>query len=183
MKFGAKYVKYELNDDQLKLIEHHNNDDDQSTNLDNFSSRSKLLDDPKLFQTIWDIGSEFNRLEEKGGWKLDIKGLEPIELVNSSSQDFSSEWMLDNSRVDNFNVIPPDMVRKISAFIFLNDEYDGGEFDIELNGPSHEIRYKTLNKTKGSLILFQSDFWYRIRPIKSGNLKYLRTSFIGPSYK
>ena len=182
MKIGAKYTNYELNSDQLKLIEQNDNDD-QFNNFDYSSSRSKLLDDPKLFQMIWDIGSEFNGLDEKGGWKLDIKGLEPIELISSFPEGHSSEWVLDNSRVDNFNVIPPDMLRKISAFVFLNDEYEGGEFDIEFNGPSQEIRYETLSKSKGSLILFQSDFWYRIRPIKSGNLKYLRTSFIGPFYK
>ena len=67
--------------------------------------------------------------------------------------------------------------------IFVNDDYSGGEFDIELNGPSHEVRYETFNKTKGSLFLFQSDFWYRIRPVKSGSMKIIRTSFIGPSYK
>ena len=183
MKFGAKYVDYQLDDSELKLIEEYIKVNDTESHFDYSSCRSTILNEPKLSEMLWNIGNKFNNLQEKGGWGLDIKGLEPIELIDSFPEDDSSEWVLESSRVDNFNVIPPDMLRKISMFIFLNDGYDGGEFDIELNGPSHEVRYETLNKNKGTIFLFQSDFWYRIRPIKSSRLKYLRTSFIGPSYK
>jgi|TARA_Y200000002_G_C22408031_1_gene548597 hypothetical protein len=183
MKFGAKYVNYQLDDDQLAIIEKTIDQNDTKSNFDYSSCRSMILQEPKLFQILWDIGNEFNNFVAKGGWKLDVKGLEPIEFLHSFPEDKSFDWMLDCSRVDNFNLIPPDMIRKICMIIFVNDDYSGGEFDIELNGPSHEVRYETFNKTKGSLFLFQSDFWYRIRPVKSGSMKIIRTSFIGPSYK
>ena len=155
MKFGAKYVNYQLDDDQLAIIEKTIDQNDTKSNFDYSSCRSMILQEPKLFQILWDIGNEFNNFVAKGGWKLDVKGLEPIEFLHSFPEDKSFDWMLDCSRVDNFNLIPPDMIRKICMIIFVNDDYSGGEFDIELNGPSHEVRYETFNKTKGSLFLFQ----------------------------
>ena len=74
--------------------------------------------------------------------------------------------------------------RKISMTLFLSDpeEYDGGEFDIEVGCPMLEDRVHTYKERKGTAIFFKSDFWHQVRPIKSGNRKSLVAWFVGSPY-
>ena len=76
-------------------------------------------------------------------------------------------------------------MRKLSTTIWLNDpdEYEGGEFDIEVNGPLDSIRYETLKLSKGSIVIFKSDKWHRVRPVTSGVRKSLVTWFRGPPFR
>ena len=74
------------------------------------------------------------------------------------------------------------LARKLSMTIWLNDpdEYEGGEFDIEIRGPRMDVRYDTLKLKKGSIVVFPSDKWHRVRPVTSGVRKSLVTWFRGP---
>ena len=63
------------------------------------------------------------------------------------------------------------------------DEYEGGEFDIESEGPYADLRYDTLKLPKGSIIIFPSSFWHRVRPVISGVRKSLVIWFQGPSFR
>ena len=77
------------------------------------------------------------------------------------------------------------LTRKISFSIGLNDpnEYEGGELDIEIQGPLADQRYETLKLSKGSIVIFKSDKWHRVRPVTSGVRKSLVTWFRGPPFR
>ena len=78
------------------------------------------------------------------------------------------------------------LTRKLSITIWLNDpdEYEGGEFDIEVLGPREKgKRYETLKLSKGSIVIFKSDKWHRVRPVTSGVRKSLVTWFRGPPFR
>ena len=78
--------------------------------------------------------------------------------------------------------------RKISVTIWLNDpqEYEGGEFDLEVRGPSLPDwmrRYDTFKLPKKSIIIFPSNKWHRVRPVTSGIRKALVLWFQGPPFR
>ena len=91
--------------------------------------------------------------------------------------------------------------RKVSVTIFLNDpeEYEGGEFDLEVRGPKQnrkgaskgfgtknskeKERFDVVKLPKGSIIIFPSSFWHRVRPVISGVRKSLVIWFQGPSFR
>ena len=75
--------------------------------------------------------------------------------------------------------------RKISVTIFLNDpdEYEGGELDIETDGPRADPRYNTFKLSKGSIVVFPSNRWHRVRPVTSGVRKSLVAWVFGPPFK
>ena len=66
--------------------------------------------------------------------------------------------------------------------LFLNEDYEGGEFDLEIYKPETDPRYKTFKSKAGSAIFFQSDQWHRVRPIISGTRESLVAWFYGPPY-
>ena len=124
---------------------------------------------------------DFNR--NHSGWNYDIEFMESIQLTHYFEHDFY-DWHVDT--------LPKPMInndvsynRKISATVWLNDpeEYEGGEFDIEIKGPREDVRYDTLKLPKGSIVIFPSDNWHRVRPVTSGVRKSLVIWFQGPSFR
>ena len=67
------------------------------------------------------------------------------------------------------------LVRKVSFSTILNDNFEGGEFDIETKNPAYKKRYDTFDNKKHNTIIFPSHMWHRVRPVKSG----VRKSIVG----
>ena len=141
-----------------------------------------FLDYNKELDNLFGILVEdFNR--NHSGWNYDIECMESIQLTHYFEHDFY-DWHVDT--------LPKPMInndvsynRKISATVWLNDpeEYEGGEFDIEIKGPREDIRYDTLKLPKGSIVIFPSNRWHRVRPVTSGVRKSLVIWFQGPSFR
>ena len=72
------------------------------------------------------------------------------------------------------------LVRKISFSTILNDDFDGGEFDIETKNPTDKKRYETFTNKKHNTIIFPSHMWHRVRPVKSGVRKSIVGWVLGP---
>ena len=68
-------------------------------------------------------------------------------------------------------------VRKISFTVLLNDEFEGGEFEIFTN-EKHIVELK-----KKDIILFHADTPHRVREVTSGVRKSLVGWTQGPAYK
>jgi PKHD-type hydroxylase len=141
-----------------------------------FLDYNKELDN--LFGTLVE---DFNR--NYSGWNYDIHFLEAIQLSHYSEGNFY-DWHVDTLAKP---IINNDVSynRKVSATFFLNDpeEYEGGEFDLEVRGPNAEERFDTIKLPKGSIVIFPSDRWHRVRPVTSGVRKSLVLWFQGPSFK
>ena len=141
-----------------------------------FLDYNKELDN--LFGTLVE---DFNR--NYSGWNYDIHFLEAIQLSHYSEGNFY-DWHVDTLAKP---IINNDVSynRKVSATFFLNDpeEYEGGEFDLEVRGPNAEERFDTIKLPKGSIVIFPSDRWHRVRPVTSGVRKSLVLWFQGPSFR
>ena len=141
-----------------------------------FLDYNKELDN--LFGTLVE---DFNR--NYSGWNYDIHFLEAIQLSHYSEGNFY-DWHVDTLAKP---IINNDVSynRKVSATFFLNDpeEYEGGEFDLEVRGPNAEERFDTIKLPKGSIVIFPSNRWHRVRPVTSGVRKSLVIWFQGPSFR
>ena len=67
------------------------------------------------------------------------------------------------------------LVRKVSFSTILNDDFWGGEFDIETKNPMYKKRYQTFESEEYNTIIFPAHMWHRVRPVKSG----IRKSIVG----
>ena len=72
------------------------------------------------------------------------------------------------------------LVRKVSFSTILNDNFEGGEFDIETKNPADKKRYDTFDNKKNNTIIFPSHMWHRGRPVKSGIRKSIVGWVLGP---
>ena len=110
-----------------------------------------------------------------GNWGLDIQGVEPVQFGIYPEGGFY-DWHVDqhNARLNQ--------VRKISMSLFLNEDYEGGDFDLELYKPGTDPRFESFKLPKGSAIFFQADQWHRVRPVTSGVRKSIVAWFYGPPY-
>ena len=111
--------------------------------------------------------------------KFDLTAIEPLQYGEyAKTQQYS--W-----HVDQHNQPYKDnMIRKMSFSVFLNDDYTGGEFDLEIFAPHLPERFKTFTKLPlNSILFFQSDYWHRVRPVTKGVRKSLVGWVLGPKFK
>ena len=117
-----------------------------------------------IYQRLGDIVPVAN----KDLFMLDIGYIAPLQYTiykGSESQHY-------NWHFDRF-VDYTDFERKISGVIMLSDpdEYEGGDFEIVINGNLEEIQ--THRPTKGEIIFFSSTFPHRVTPVTNGTRKAL----------
>jgi len=124
--------------------------------------------DPALLSAALAIAKVANK---DAGWDFDLDVVEPLQYTEYSPSD-EYGWHTDQAEAPY-----PDMrVRKVSFSVFLNDAFEGGQFDLEVYGPNVEQRALTFEKLKpGTALFFQSYMWHRVRPVTSG----LRKSLVG----
>ena len=120
-----------------------------------------------------------NTINKDIEWNLELDAIESIQYGEYNEEQYY-DWHIDQHKV----VYGDGRVRKCSFSVFLNDDYEGGEFDLELGGPNIEDRLKTFKKLpKNQMIFFQSEFWHRVRPVTKGVRKSLVAWVLGPKYK
>ena len=116
-------------------------------------------------------------------WDFDINEIEPLQYGEYAvSQEYawhvdSHSYLYDNGKT-----------RKISFSVFLNDDYEAGNFDLEIKGPMQNqlercVTFKGQKIPAGTALFFQSDFWHRVRPVTKGVRKSLVGWVLGPKWK
>ena len=191
MKYGDSYRVIEFNEDVIKKIDKIiskldlqtkdslvNKEELKERDLNLRISKQAWIQEKSFCKYFFDIGQKVNEL---CGWNFDIKGIEPIQYGTYSAGG-KYDWHVDQgSKI----ILKVGSIRKISMTLFMNnpDEYEGGEFDLELFHPNKKPRYETFKLKKGSAIFFQSDVWHRVRPVSSGARKSLVAWYSGPTFK
>ena len=191
MKYGDSYRVIEFNEDFIKKIDKTisnmdlktkdslvNKEELKERDLNLRISKQAWIKEQSFCKYFFDIGQKVNEL---CGWNFDIKGIEPIQF-GIYSDGGKYDWHADQgSKI----ILKNGSIRKISMTLFMNnpDEYEGGEFDLELFRPNKKTRYETFKLKKGSAIFFQSDVWHRVRPVSSGARKSLVAWYSGPTFK
>ena len=147
-----------------------------STNETKRNSNVTFIDDHVILKEFLDVTKKINN---NASWNFNIDTIEPLQYGEyNKSQEYG--W-----HVDQHNKPYSDRrVRKISFSVFINDDYTGGEFDLELHSPSIKTRYETFSKLPlNTALFFQSDYWHRVRPVTKGVRKSLVGWVLGPKYK
>jgi PKHD-type hydroxylase len=93
---------------------------------------------------------------------------------NKYSSESSSEygWHKDGCKNESHDV-------KLTALINLSEEYQGGKFELFLNGP---LEISEFQKT-GSFLLFPSWTTHRVTPVTGGTRMTLSQFYTGPNFK
>ena len=144
-----------------------------NSSKDTRSSEIAWVGDRELLSMLLRMQKKVNK---DAKWNLNITGIEPVQFGIYGKGDYY-DW-----HVDQHPIPVRGNVRKISMSLFLNDDYEGGEFDLEIYSPRDNPRYKTFKSKPGTALFFQGDQWHRVRPVTSGLRKSLVAWFYGPPY-
>ena len=117
----------------------------------------------RVFSVIKDRTADFSNLY--------LDNIEPLQYSEyDASQEYGWHQDLNNKPYEDGRI------RKISFSIFLNSNFEGGEFDLEIHGPDAKPRYiSEWKRSNENCVIFNSDMWHRVRPVKSG----VRKSIVG----
>ena len=109
---------------------------------------------------------------------LHIDNIEPLQYSEyDASQEYGWHQDVNNTPYADGRV------RKMSFSIFVNENFEGGEFDLEIYNPDANPRYIEIKKNpKANCIIFHSDVWHRVRPITKGVKKSLVGWILGKPF-
>ena len=104
----------------------------------------------------------------------------PTRSFQYTTYDASDEKYHD-WHMDTYLDVERAVHRKLSMHLFLNENYDGGEFDICTGSQEHNVN--SFKEYPGSAIIFPSFMSHRVRPVTKGIRKSLVVWFTGPNWK
>ena len=112
-------------------------------------------------------------------WNFDLKEYEPFQYTVYKKNDFY-DWHIDTHNKPYSN----GLIRKLSFTLLLNDDYEGGEFELCIPNPKQEKnKYIKLNNNQvGTMIVFPSFVWHKVNPVIKGVRKSLVGWIVGKSF-
>ena len=112
-------------------------------------------------------------------WQFDHQVIEPLQFTQyDGDKEQRYDW-----HVDHFLGDIEETIRKISFTILLNDDFEGGEFEIEAGSPVADPRIHEIKLKKGDAVLFPSYQWHRVRPVTKGTRHSLVGWVRGPQWR
>jgi len=123
-------------------------------------------DTQSLFQFIFDLSCD---ADKHANWQFETGIVEPLQFTEYKV-DQKYDW-----HVDHLVGELEDTIRKISFSILLNDDFEGGELQIEAGSPNTPERHHTVSLKKGDVCFFPSYSWHRVLPVTKG----VRHSLVG----
>ena len=181
MKYGDPYRVVQFSEQSMAVVKtaiastdlKWNEGKLQEGNNNSRKSEVAWIKDPQLLSMLFSMARKMNIAS---GWYLNLTGVEPVQFgVYTTDQYY--DWHVDQHGGQNSGA-----VRKVSMSLLLNDDYSGGELDLEIYKPGTDPRYKTFKPKKGSALFFQGDQWHRVRPVTHGLRKSIVAWFYGPPY-
>lgn len=138
-----------------------------------------------LYNIIRPFGLQANVV---AGWNYNLTRIEPMQYTVYYGDRNHYNWHIDSMYKEGMETI-----RKITAIIQLSDEseYEGGDFELaqtfDCNDEHIEFDTEIINmnniiKQKGSILLFPSFLFHRVKPITSGVRRTLVCWFHGPKW-
>jgi PKHD-type hydroxylase len=137
-----------------------------------------------VYDLIWGYMREAN---ENAGWKYNIVAAESCQITRYTKGGFYS-WHRDgigaHNAVSNLpnNKFLHGNARKLSMSILLNDDYEGGDFQVHGDSEHGEEVPMTTISGEGSVIVFPSFIDHQVTSITKGIRYSLVTWFVGPPF-
>ncbi len=131
----------------------------------------RVCDVKWLHTDSWPAGmlAHFIHVANRNLYKFDLQEwATPIQFTCYKGEGAHYDWHLDSAASD----LNPNFVRKLSISLCLTpkEEYEGGEFCIRIDNNEFEFKLDV-----GEAILFPSDTFHKVKPLKSGK----RTTIVG----
>ena len=139
-------------------------------------SKISWTNDQWLVDLVWEYMESYN---EVTGLNYDLSGVEAIQITKYEKGDYY-DFHIDGKGTHKNTV--NGTVRKISMTIQLNDDYEGGDFQVALC-KGGKVILETLEKGLGSIIVFPSILEHCVTPVTSGTRYSLVAWFIGSPFK
>ena len=147
------------------------------------------LNDNWIYREIHPYVHEANK---NAGWNFEWSRSEPCQFTKYKLNQYY-DWHCDSwdKPYNKPNQPEHGKIRKISVTCQLTDksEYEGGELEFDLrnyapNNKNFINHVKTTNKmtSKGSIIVFPSFVWHRVKPVRKGTRYSLVVWSLGQPY-
>jgi PKHD-type hydroxylase len=138
---------------------------------------SPSADNGWIFQRLNDVISKLNAQF----YGFDLNGYEAFQYtVYDSSEQGMYDWHMDSCL--GTDGLPADMnePRKLSLSMLVNDDFQGGEFQISLGD---QTRPTTLDIPRGRIMAFPSFVAHRVKPVTQGYRKSIVVWVTGPKFR
>ena len=128
------------------------------------------------------------KANKNSGWHFQWDWNEPTQFAVYKKNMFY-EWHMDSWETPYSVTANPNLVgkiRKLSSILLLSDpkDFEGGELELDFkNGGGKDKRIVTELTGKGSLIVFPSFVWHRLKPVTKGIRYSLATFHLGWPWK
>ena len=175
------YTTINFQDDLIKDILRHKEKELKESSVNDVSGLTKRNSSVSWVKDRTICQRVFSVIKDKAGdfSNLHLDNIEPLQYSEyGTSQEYGWHQDLNNKPYEDGRI------RKISFSIFLNSNFEGGEFDLEIHGPDAKPRYiSEWKRSNENCVIFNSDMWHRVRPVKSGVRKSIVGWLLGPTIR
>ena len=139
-------------------------------------NQQKKLEQKRKSNVVWmnpqwiyrELHPLVNQANVNAGWNYHWDWSESCQFTKyDGSKKQHYDWHTDAGLRMNQN----GKIRKLSMTVALVDgsDYEGGEFEINMSTPEKEnIHVVKESKIKGSVVIFPSFVWHRVKPVTGG---------------
>ena len=126
-----------------------------------------------LYAVLQKVAQTANRY-----FKYDINGIEKAQVMKYTAPSNGYGWHID---IGAEGIAAN---RKIGVSILLNEDYKGGQFQFKSWGHGSKPKITTVPiSSRGSIVVFPSFLYHRVKPVTKGIRYSLVAWFLGPHFK
>ena len=132
-------------------------------------------EDQELFDMVGHYGASANR---QGQWNLQTSAMESIQIGQYPTGGHYN-WHVDGLGIEPTHAPDNEFLhgktRKISFVLWLNDDFEGGEFEFHKSHTKDNV----IRPSTGTIVLFPSWVMHRVKPVKKGTRYSAVTWLVG----
>ena len=119
-------------------------------------------------QDLFDMGSHYgSSANRQAGWNLEFSAMESFQIGQYPTGGHYN-WHVDGMGIDTINEPSNEHLhgktRKISMVLWLNDDFEGGEFEFHKSHTKDNV----IKPSIGTIVMFPAWTMHRVKPVKKG---------------